>query len=427
VPTGLQGRYTELAALAASLQPAPGGVATARSTRSLPLAAAGLQLHIVPYLSRHAHLLLGHASYSCTTHGVEFPAVPTPRRDWRAAGYPSSLCIEDAAVVENQEFTYLLFTPAAPARARGVIILLHGLNERTWDKYLPWAMSLALRTGKAVMLFPIAFHMDRAALEWSAPRAMRRVSLLRREHSPTIANSSLANAAISTRLESLPQRFFWTGLQTFEDLLDVVAEIRRGDMPDLAPDATVDFFAYSIGAFLAEILLMANPGGVLRDARLCVFCGGPTLDRMYPNSRYILDSDATIALASFFVERLDSEVRADARLAHYFGAGHAAGRCFQTMLSSHKHQAEREQALRGLGKRLIAIALRDDEVVPPSEVLNTLQGGYRDIPIPVEILHFPFRYSHMVPFPTAGAPAPDVDAAFESVFARAAAHFMAPA
>jgi hypothetical protein len=417
-------RYTELAAILAGLDI---GRSRAAGCATLPVqlsSARGgpLLVDSLPFHSRHVHLLLGHPAYRCDEHGVQFQPPPAPLPDVRAAGYPPSLCLEDATVAENQDFTYLLFTPAARPQARGVIILLHGLNERTWDKYLPWAVTLAGRTGKAVILFPIAFHMTRAPLEWTAPRIMRHVSVLRREHSPTIANSSLANAPISTRLERSPQRLFWTGLQTLDDLLDLIALIRRGAHPRIAAAAEIDFFAYSIGAFLGEILLMADPGGQLTAARLCVFCGGPTFDRMYPNSRYILDSDATIALASFFVERLDSEVKADPRLAHYFGAGHAAGRSFQTMLSSHKHQADREAAFRALGGRLRAIALREDEVVPPSEVLNTLQGGYRDIPIPVEILQFPFPYNHMVPFPTAGARATDVDAAFEAVFERAAAH-----
>lgn len=407
-------RYTELAAYLAGL--ATGG------DQVLHPSAGGLRLANVPFESRHADLLPGHATYRCAKHALSFTAPRNPNRPLSAPEYPPSLCIADAEVAENRSFSYTLLTPPGEARARGVIVLLHGLNERTWDKYLPWAVTLARRTGKAVLLFPIAFHATRAPHEWADSRTMRRVARLRQAHSPTITNSTLANAAISARLEHNPPRFFWSGLQTFDDLLDLVAAIRAGSEPRIAPDAEIDFFAYSIGAFLCEILLLADPGGSLSDARLSIFCGGPTFDRMYPNSRYILDSDATIALMAFFVERLDSEVKADERLAHYFSASHPAGRSFEMMLSSQKRRAEREQGMRRLGARLAAIALQDDDVVPPAEVLNTLQGGFRDIPIPVDVLQFPFRYSHVVPFPTAGAPSAAVDRAFEAVFERAASH-----
>jgi hypothetical protein len=407
-------RYSELSVLRRGIDPA--GRPLARPDT------IGLRLDCVPFRSRHGGLLPGHESYWCAEHAVRFPPPPAVAPYPPGPAYPDSLCIEDARVPENCEFRYLLYSPASGGKAHGVIILLHGLNERTWDKYLPWAATLALRTGKAVLMFPIAFHMDRAPVEWDATRVMHRVAGMRQAHSPTIANSTLCNAAISARLESIPQRFFWSGLQTLDDLLDLIEAIRAGDHPHIAPDAEVDFFAYSIGAFLAEILLMADPEGRLAQARLLAFCGGPTLDRMYPNSRYIMDSDAAIALASFFVERLESELKAHGRLAHYFRGGHAAGRSFELMLSARKRRPEREQAFRVLGGRVRAIALQADDVVPPSDVLDTLRGGFRDIPIPVEVLHFPYPYTHMVPFPTSRVRPADVDAAFDAVFERAAAH-----
>ena len=42
---------------------------------------------------------------------------------------------------------------------------------------------------------------------------MNAVSGIRRAQSPVIVNSSFANAAISARIELIPQRFFWLGLQ----------------------------------------------------------------------------------------------------------------------------------------------------------------------------------------------------------------------
>ena len=41
----------------------------------------------------------------------------------------------DVRVTENSAFTYPLFVPA-DKESRKVILLLHGLNERSWVKYL---------------------------------------------------------------------------------------------------------------------------------------------------------------------------------------------------------------------------------------------------------------------------------------------------
>jgi hypothetical protein len=62
--------------------------------------------------------------------------------------------------------------------------LLHGLNERSWDKFLPWAARLVESTARAVILMPIAFHMNRALAEWSLLRAMRTVSKQRKMDYP---------------------------------------------------------------------------------------------------------------------------------------------------------------------------------------------------------------------------------------------------
>ena len=66
-----------------------------------------------------------------------------------------------------------------------MLLLFHGLNEKDWDKYLPWAHALARATGKAVLLFPTAFHMNRAMGHWSDHRCMHRASQERRAASRT--------------------------------------------------------------------------------------------------------------------------------------------------------------------------------------------------------------------------------------------------
>lgn len=327
----------------------------------------------------------------------------------------------DCDVESNSRFRCTLMEPKGRA-ATGVIVLLHGLNEKRWEKYLPWALRLLQQTGKAVLLFPIAFHMDRTPPAWSDPRRMAKVCAERRAAFPSIASSSLANAAMSSRLHMLPQRFFWSGLQSYEEIVALLRELRQGEVEGLPADASVDLFAYSIGGFLSQILFMADEEELFSASRLFLFCGGPTLDRMYPTSRYILDSEATIALYSFFNKHLENEFLRDPRLAHYFKGGHPAGRTFRSMLSYHKLREEREQRLRELAPRIRAAGLRKDGVIPPGEILNTLQGSFRDIPIPVDILDFPYDYSHVQPFPVLQPIEAEVEAAFSTVMNLAASH-----
>ncbi len=66
-------------------------------------------------------------------------------------------------------------------------------------------------------------------------------------------------------------------------------------------------------------------------------------------------------------------------------------------------------------------ALRRDTVIPANEVLNTLQGDFRDIPVRVEVGDFPYAHNHVIPFPASG-PEAEVERSFDRVFDLAAAH-----
>ncbi len=370
----------------------------------------------------HSHdVLPGATDYYCETHDKKFRDKYTPSPS--EMGYTESLDTPDCDFNINTEFRFTIFLPKDTVEASGVILLFHGLNERHWDKYLPWAYRLVEQTGKAVILFPLAFHMNRAPGEWGHPKRMQSVSAQRRKRFPAIAQSSFANAAISSRIQMVPQRFFWSGRQTYSDILQLIYDIRRGKIPCLSQSSSIDFFAYSIGSFLSEILIMTNPKDLFTDSKLFIFCGGPTLDRMYPVSKYILDSEANIALYSFFIEHLDNECRLNERLNHYFNQDHRSGSYFRAMLSLHRNREMREERLRNIGTRIKAVALRNDEVIPPGEVLNTLKGDFRDLPAEVEVVDFPFDYTHIIPFPLKSSLKYEVSEAFESIFDMAAAHF----
>jgi hypothetical protein len=318
-----------------------------------------------------------------------------------------------------------LFHCPERGRARELLLLFHGLNEKDWHKYLPWAHQLALTTGKAVLLFPIAFHMNRALPEWSDHRLMHRVCEQRRKVWPEVVGASLSNVAFSTRLHARPQRFIWSGLQTYCDVVQLLQEIRADQHPLIAPRATVDILAYSVGCLLAQVLMMADPEGLFERSRLCMFCGGAVFNRMSPVSKFILDSEANVALYSYVVEHLESHLRHDPRLRHYLSGDHPEGTRFRSMLNYGVLRKEREAKFRELSPRLLAVALEQDTVIPPYEVINALQGSGRDLPVRVEHLDFPYEYLHEDPFPAQEALRAPVDRSFRQVFSLIAEFYRA--
>jgi hypothetical protein len=78
----------------------------------------------------------------------------------------------------------------------------------------------------------------------------------------------------------------------------------------------------------------------------------------------------------------------------------------------------RESLFRKMSDRILAIALTRDSVIPPYEVMNTLQGINRDIPIPVEVLDYPYAYCHEEPFPANSKIREQVDQMFNKTFDR---------
>ncbi len=300
--------------------------------------------------------------------------------------------------------------------SKNVIILFHGLNEKAWDKYLPWAKRLVESTGKSVLMFPLAFHMNRTPSEWINPRLMMRVSEEKKRLFPRTKFSSIANAAINMRLQFMPLRFLWSGLQSLYDVIQLVRLIKDGAIPSVDRDAGIDFFAYSIGSFLAEILLMLDPEGFFSTSKLFNFCGGPVLTRTSPVSKYILDSETNLSIYTFFIEYLDNEIEKNERLSHYFGSQHPEGEIFRSMIDYQKMKGDREKRFRELSGRIMALGLKKDEVIPPFEIINTLKGEERKIPIKVRIEDFNYKYDHVVPFPTNWNIENEVDTAFNKTF-----------
>jgi hypothetical protein len=379
----------------------------------------GIEILNIPIESENYDILPGEPSYQCRDHHLFFPPAPPVKDTTLDESLQKLINVNDSKIKENRFFSFPVLKKAGSGKVKKAIILFHGLNEKSWDKYLPWAAKLNELTGKAVILFPIAFHMNRAPGEWIDPRAMQKVVEEKKKLFPRTLKSSIANAAINTRLQFDPLRFMWSGLQSYYDVIQIMRSVRNGEYSFIEPDAKIDLFAYSIGFFLAEILMMTDTEGFFKDSKLFNFCGGPVLTRTSPVSKYILDSETNITVYTFFIDYLDEEIRKDERLKHYFDNGHTEGEVFRSMLDYRKMTAFREEKFKKLSKRIFALGLKQDEVIPPFEIINTLKGEKRNIPVKVKVMDLPYTYDHVVPFPVNWNIEQEVDTAFNKVFKTA--------
>ena len=326
---------------------------------------------------------------------------------------PSELDCDDV-VPQNRDFPLWWVAPRGSAPHRAAVVLLHGLNERRWAKYLPWAHSLCSELGRPVVLFPIAFHMQRSPERWSDPRQMWRVSKARQLAIPELVESSFVNAALSFRLHARPERLLWSGHRTLLDLIHWVEQVDEGLEPLLTPGARIDFFGYSIGAFLAEILLMGDALGRFQQSRAFSFCGGCLLAQSAPVSREILDSAAARAIQRLFVEEWSQNKELRPALARFL-SDDPLGRAFDLMIREDRHRQQRASQLKRIGERISALALERDWVIPACAVKQTLAGTGAAF----ARLDFPFPYDHAHPFPLHAGAGPEVDLGFEMVFSRA--------
>ena len=195
-----------------------------------------LILHNIPFQSTNYIILPGEKEYRYNNDIIFNDIFNFDYNDVLPASQ-DILNIADSKVIENQSFTYSILRKNNKKKLKGVILFFHGLNEKSWHKYLPWAEYIAETTGRAVVLFPLAFNINRVPEGWSDPRLMYNVSRERKRVFQYISESTFANAAISTRFQEIPQRMFWSGLQSFYDIVHLTWQIRSGAHPLIGKDA----------------------------------------------------------------------------------------------------------------------------------------------------------------------------------------------
>lgn len=320
---------------------------------------------------------------------------------------------DDIGIQENLSFVYPVFMPAKIQKAESAILLLHGLNERIWNKYLTWAEYLCVKTGKPVILFPIAFHLNRSPDSWFNPRMLQDTIDSRRRQNRDDRFITFANVALSMRISETPSLFYTSGRQTLFDLETLFEEIKLGKHSLFKENTQIDIFAYSIGAFLAQITLMTNPKELFSDSKLFMFCGGSIFSKMYGVSRSIMDKAAYEELYHYYVHVFGSEKDTAA-----FTRDKVFDSFFKMTLPE-RNTDERLSFFRNLGNKMTGILLEKDRVVPYSGVMDAL--GFDCTIAHTKLCDFPFSYSHENPFPVGGnIDSNEVNNAFINIFSQAA-------
>jgi hypothetical protein len=301
-------------------------------------------------------------------------------------------------IICNTDFIYPVYTYEGDAKFSRANIMLHGLNESSWDKYHTWAKRLVELTGNPVILFPISFHINRRPKFWIDSRKMNTLSKERKMIFDGLKETSFVNAAISTRLQFATELFFWSGLRTYFDILELVNRIKNGHFDFIKEGSEINFFGYSIGAFLTEILLMSNYE-LFKNSRTVLFCGGPTVDLMYPASKYIYDTETAESITSYYVNEFEEAIKRDIHLSNFFAYFQEGSLAYRSMLNFNRFRENRETILEKIRNNILAICLTKDEVMPPASVKKVLSGKNNKPGIEVRELDFPFDYDHVSPFP----------------------------
>ncbi|MDR0729675.1 MAG: DUF6051 family protein [Prevotellaceae bacterium] len=327
---------------------------------------------------------------------------------------PTAFCtVADNHIEENNTFIYPVFVPKGVVQTDKAILLLHGLNERCWKKYLPWAEALAFQTGRAVILFPIAFHMNRTPQNWSNPRAILPYVNNRKERFAGLDNATFVNLALSSRLSEHPVRFYVSGKESVFNLWQLIHEIKTGQHALFKENTSVNVFAYSIGACLAQVWLLSDPEKLASDSRLFLFCGGSLFSRMDGSSRDIMDSESFQKLQDYLLNDFIHDGTGN-------GEEDFIEKAFKSMLSFHKYRLYRERFFRANQNRITAVTLKKDTVIPTLGVEEAL--GRKCARRILSELDFPYAYAHQTPFPVHNRVPPEaVQQCFSELFDHAAA------
>jgi hypothetical protein len=212
-------------------------------------------------------------------------------------------------------------------------------------------------------------------------------------------------------------RFFKSGYQTSSDIVKLLSGVRNGEHEIIPRTANFNIFAYSIGAFLAEIILMGNPEKLFSQSKLFIFCGGSVFSNMQGSSKLIMDSLAFDRVHSYYLNDFEKTLTGKSPLVDFLHTSQI-GMAFRSMIDLGRFKTFRENILIKLRDQIHSISLLKDSVIPCRGVISTLCSfDKKNI---VDVLDFPYAYTHENPFPIFDFPqSKKVDYWFERVFAEA--------
>ncbi len=332
----------------------------------------------------------------------------------------------------NREFSYYIMRPAGYCNgndgasdsirdsngrgsskntSRGAIILLHGLNERSWGKYIQWGTRLAAGTGRPVILFPLAWHMNRSPRSWVDRHLMMPLVTARTALVPDARPSTFVNVALSIRMSLSPQLFMLSGYQSAADLTRLIAMLRQGSIPGIGAGGAPDIFAYSIGALMTQVMMLSDPSPLPDESRVMLFCGGCAFSLMQGTSKLIMDSRAFEILNRFYLGWPDGGTGRGGKELTRLMKETPEGEAFYAMTSLKRLKELRNSPFSHYGERLKVITFAGDRVIPPEAVRETLSG------CDIATWEPGYQATHEMPFPNlTGERAEAVDRSFGKLF-----------
>ena len=141
-------------------------------------------------------------------------------------------------------------------------------------------------------------------ISWYMPRQIVPWVKFRKDNSHDTYNSTFANVALSLRLSANPIRLYTSGRETILNLRQLLQQIKEGRHSLFVRDTKCDFFAYSIGAMVSQVLFISNPDKLISDSRFFLFCGGSIFEKMNGSAREIMDNEAWSKVYNYYSTRL---------------------------------------------------------------------------------------------------------------------------
>jgi len=301
----------------------------------------------------------------------------------------------DTQISENFSFKYPVIIPSQCSDERRVVVMLHGLNERSWNKYWSWAAFLAESLKCPILMFPISFHMNRAPGFWSDARTISGLMKTNDTSQNKAESTTFVNYILSQRLADNPLRFLKSGFQSTLDLIQLINMLKGKQIEDLGQIDRIDFFAYSIGAFLSQIFLIYNHIIGTGINKTAIFCGGAPFAKMNGISKLIMNKPAFNTIYNYYLEDTITEIKSGSPLGKFL-TRHPMGQAFNAMINFDRAPSLVRSAFDTAKDKILVMTLKKDSVIPssPTALLFKKTRGT------VMEHDFPYPYMHENPFPT---------------------------